>query len=148
MIFRLNLKTEESVIFSTPNYTECMFLDLISYVYLKSCTIFNASCDFASEKVFIIKNITSKQTKKNKQTNKQTKKNNEANPEFKADAAVPQYHCQNFLYSVSNLEYNLMSFFYYFSVIIITSYVLTLLKFILLRENCIRCYSYFCLLPP
>ena len=90
-----------------------------------------------------------KQANKKKQTNKLTnKKNNEANPEFKADAAVPQYHCQNFLYSVSNLEYNLMSFFYYFSVIIITSYVLTLLKFILLRENCIRCYSYFCLLPP
>ena len=136
MIFRLNLKTEESVIFSTPDYIEFTFLDLLSYVYLKSCTIFNASSDFASEKAFVIKNITSKQTKK--QTNKQ--KNNEANSEFKADAAVPIYYCHNFFYSVSNLEYNL-SFFYYFSVTIIRLYVVTLLKFILLRENFMRCYS-------
>ena len=72
MIFRLNLKTEKSVIFSTPNYTEFTFLDLLSYIYLKNCTILSASSDFASEKVFIIKNVTSKQTEK--QTNKKITK--------------------------------------------------------------------------
>ena len=57
-IFRLNLKTEKSLYF---------FDTKLHYVYLNSFTIFNASCDFASEKVFIMKNITSKQIK-NKQT--------------------------------------------------------------------------------
>ena len=36
MIFRLNLKAKKKFYFSTPNYTEFIFLDLLSYVYLKT----------------------------------------------------------------------------------------------------------------
>ena len=71
------------------------------------------------KKIFNIKNITSKQT--NKQKSRHLK--NKANSEIKTDAAVPHYYYHNFLYFVSNLENNLMNFFYYFSAIIIRLYV-------------------------
>ena len=67
-----------------------MFWGLLQNIHLNSCTIFN---DFESEKVFNIKNMTSKQT------NKPTQKN-ETNSELKTDAAVPHYYCHNFLCSV------------------------------------------------
>ena len=122
IIFRLNLKTAKSVLFSTPTYTKLVFWALISNVYLNSYAIFNASCDLYQTKYLIKTNITSKQTNKqteekemktnitSKQTNKQSEKK-EINSKLKRDAAVPHYYCHNLIYSVSILECNLTSFF-------------------------------------